>query len=55
MIGAGIFWSYQTLRHMFPQASGFSEQLRGFNNLKQHMRVSNETSIGHIMHYKGKT
>jgi len=38
--GAGIFWSFQSLRHLFPQGSGFAQQLEGFNTLKKNMRVT---------------
>lgn len=37
--GAGIFWSFQSLRYLFPQGSGFAQQLEGFNMLKESMRV----------------
>ncbi|XP_021957281.1 methyl farnesoate epoxidase [Folsomia candida] len=36
--GAGIFWSFQSLRHLFPQGSGFAQQIEGFNILKENMR-----------------
>jgi hypothetical protein len=37
--GAGIFWSFQNLRHLFPMESGFAQQIEGFNILKENMRV----------------
>jgi hypothetical protein len=37
--GAGIFWSFQSLRHLFPSGSGFKQQIEGFNTLKENMRV----------------
>lgn len=36
--GRGIFWSFQSLRYLFPQGSGFAQQLEGFNTLKENMR-----------------
>jgi hypothetical protein len=38
-IGAGLCWSFPILAKLFPQGTGVTEQIQGFNTLKENMRV----------------